>query len=184
MTEPAAASRAHPSDADLVQAYRNGDERGATELVLRHARAVARFLAGAGADPADVDDLVQETFLRAFRAVRRWRGEASFRTWLLVIARNQLRDHRRRHGGRQVLALEEGDAFAPDDPASALEATELERRLEAGLRRLPRLQREVFLLRAQQGLDYEAIAAALETTPGAARVHYHHALKRLKDLVT
>jgi len=42
----------------------------------------------------------------------------------------------------------------------------------------------VFLLRAQQGLDYEAIAAALETTPGAARVHYHHALKRLKDLVT
>ncbi len=80
--------------------------------------------------------------------------------------------------------LEESDALAPDDPASALEATELEHRLEAGLRRLPRLQREVFLLRAQQGLDYEAIAAALDTTPGAARVHYHHAVKRLKELVT
>ncbi len=184
MTEPAAGSRAQPSDADLVRAYQSGDERGATELVLRHARAVARFLAGAGADPADVEDLVQETFLRAFQAAGRWRGEASFRTWLLTIARNRLRDHHRRQGGRRVLALEEGEAFAPDDPAALVEATELEDRLEAGLRRLPRLQREVFLLRAQQGLAYEAIAEALGTTPGAARVHYHHAVKRLKELAT
>jgi RNA polymerase sigma-70 factor (ECF subfamily) len=56
----------------------------------------------------------------------------------------------------------------------------------AGLRRvlarLPRLQRQVFLLRAQQGMDYREIAASLGTTPGAARVHYHHAVKRLKEL--
>jgi RNA polymerase sigma-70 factor (ECF subfamily) len=43
------------------------------------------------------------------------------------------------------------------------------------------MQREVFLLRAQQGLEYGEIAAALDTTPGAARVHYHHAVKRLKE---
>jgi RNA polymerase sigma-70 factor (ECF subfamily) len=43
------------------------------------------------------------------------------------------------------------------------------------------MQRQVFLLRAQQGLEYDDIAAALETTPGAARVHYHHAVKRLKE---
>jgi len=55
--------------------------------------------------------------------------------------------------------------------------------LAAGLKELPRLQREVFLLRAQQGLEYEEIAAALATTPGAARVHYHHAVKRLKEIV-
>jgi RNA polymerase sigma-70 factor (ECF subfamily) len=52
-----------------------------------------------------------------------------------------------------------------------------------GLSALPRLQREVFLLRAQQGMDYEEIARALETTPGSARVHYHNAVKRLKELV-
>ncbi len=184
MTEPAATAAANPSDAELVQAYQRGDERGATELVLRHARAVARFLAGAGADPADLEDLVQETFLRAFRAARRWRGEASFRTWLLAIARNRLRDHHRRHGRRRVLPLEEADALAHDDPAAALEARDLGARLEHQLARLPRLQREVFLLRAQQGLDYQAIAEALGTTPGAARVHYHHAVKRLKELVT
>jgi RNA polymerase sigma-70 factor (ECF subfamily) len=52
-----------------------------------------------------------------------------------------------------------------------------------GIAALPRLQREVFLLRAQEGSDYEEIALVLGTTPGAARVHYHHAVKRLKELV-
>ena len=55
--------------------------------------------------------------------------------------------------------------------------------MRQGLASLPRLQREVFLLRAQEGSDYGDIAAALGTTPGAARVHYHHAVKRLKELV-
>ena len=50
-----------------------------------------------------------------------------------------------------------------------------------GLERLPRMQREVFLLRAQQGLEYTEIAAALDTSAGAARVHYHHAVRRLKE---
>jgi RNA polymerase sigma-70 factor (ECF subfamily) len=57
----------------------------------------------------------------------------------------------------------------------------MEQRLAQGLTVLPRLQREVFLLRAQQGMEYGEIAAALGTTPGAARVHYHHAVKRLKE---
>jgi RNA polymerase sigma-70 factor (ECF subfamily) len=64
-----------------------------------------------------------------------------------------------------------------------MEATELRERLGDGLSRLPRLQREVFLLRVQQGMRYEEVAAVLDTTPGAARVHYHHAVKRLKELV-
>jgi RNA polymerase sigma-70 factor (ECF subfamily) len=62
-------------------------------------------------------------------------------------------------------------------------ATDVELRIHQGIERLPRLQRQVFLLRAQQGLDYQSIADALGTTPGAARVHYHHAVKRLKELV-
>jgi RNA polymerase sigma-70 factor (ECF subfamily) len=55
--------------------------------------------------------------------------------------------------------------------------------VRTGIAGLPRLQREVFLLRAQEGAGYEEIAAALGTTPGAARVHYHHAVKRLKELI-
>jgi len=167
----------------LVRAYRGGDERGATELVGRHAAAIARFLMGVGADPGELDDLVQETFIRAFRALQGWRGEAAFRSWLFTIASNLHKDLHRRHRGRRIVSIDETGLEAGDDPAATLEANETERKLRAGLGTLPRLQREVFLLRAQQGWDYEEIAQSLGTTPGAARVHYHHAVKRLKELV-
>jgi RNA polymerase sigma-70 factor (ECF subfamily) len=183
MTGPAATPPPAPADADLVRAYRAGDERAATTIVTRHAGPLARFLCGAGADGGDVDDLVQETFIRAFRSLEGWRGEAAFRSWLFSIASNLLKDQFRRHRGRTLVAIEDSDLPATDDPAASLDATEAERRLIAGLATLPRLQREVFLLRAQQGMDYEEIARSLDTTPGAARVHYHHAVKRLKELV-
>jgi RNA polymerase sigma-70 factor (ECF subfamily) len=183
MRVPAASNSAATTDADLVRAYRGGDERGATELVGRHAAAIARFLAGAGADRGELDDLVQETFIRAFRALQGWRGEAAFRSWLFTIASNLHKDLHRRHRGRRIVSIDETGLAAGDDPALTLEANETERKLQAGLETLPRLQREVFLLRAQQGLDYEEIAKSLGTTPGAARVHYHHAVKRLKELV-
>lgn len=183
MRAPAVQHPDPPSDADLVLAYRGGDERGATVLVGRHTASVVRFLAGAGADPGELEDLVQETFIRAFRALEGWRQEAAFRSWLLSIASNLLKDQYRRRKGRTVLSLEDEDLAAHDDPAATLDAREAERRLAAGLETLPRLQREVFLLRAQQGMEYEAIAQALDTTPGSARVHYHHAVKRLKELV-
>jgi len=172
-----------PTDAALAAAYRHGDERAATELVRRHAGALGRFLYASGAPPSDVDDLVQDAFFRAFRGLGSWRGEASFRSWLFTIAGNVLRDEYRRRKGRQMLPLDDRDIVDRADPHADLTASEVEARVREGLARLPRLQREVFLLRVQQGSAYEEIAAALGTTPGAARVHYHHAVKRLKELV-
>ncbi len=172
-----------PSDAALIAAWRAGDEQAAAELVGRHARPLARFLAGAGAPDAEVDDLVQETFIRAFRSVDRFRGQCAFRTWLMTIGGNVLKDFGRRAGRRKIMQLDEGVRDGAGDPHEHAEANEAEARLVAGLKQLPRLQREVFLLRAQQGLEYAEIAAALATTPGAARVHYHHAVRRLKEIV-
>ncbi len=172
-----------PSDAALVAAYRRGDERAATELVQRHLGAVGRFLYASGAGRSDVEDLVQETFFRAFRKVESWRGDAAFRSWLFTIAGNLLRDDYRKRKGRQVLSIEDRDLPDHADPEADLVASEAAERVREGLSRLPRLQREVFLLRSQEGREYDDIAAALGTTPGAARVHYHHAVKRLKELV-
>lgn len=171
------------SDAALVAAYRSGDERAAAELVNRHARALGRFLYGNGAPHSAIEDLVQETFFKAFRALSGWRGEASFRSWLFRIGGNLRKDLYRREGGRVVLSLEDADVVDRADPEGEAGASDMERRLREGLGQLPRLQREVFLLRAQQGLPYEEICVVLGTTPGAARVHYHHAVKRLKELM-
>src|SRR6266571_4945982 len=176
--EPVAAV---PTDAALIAAWQGGDEQAAAELVRRHARALARFLAAGGALESDVDDLVQETFIRAFRAVGKFRGQCRFRTWLLTIGGNVLKDAGRRAQRARVVPLGEDVRATDGDPHERAVAGEVEGRLQEGLRQLPRMQREVFLLRAQQGLEYEEIAAALGTSPGAARVHYHHVVKRLKE---
>jgi RNA polymerase sigma-70 factor, ECF subfamily len=178
---PAEPVAAVPTDAALIAAWQGGDEPAAAELVRRHARALARFLAAAGARDTDVDDLVQETLIRAFRALGQFRGQCRFRTWLMTIGGNVLKDAHRRTRRARVVPLGDDLRAMDGDPHERAEAGEAERRLAVGLARLPRLQREVFLLRAQQGLEYEEIAAALGTTPGAARVHYHHAAKRLKE---
>ncbi len=172
-----------PPDGDLIEAWRDGDEAAAAALVRRHATPLARFLSAAGA-AEDVDDLVQETFLRAFRRIETFKGASSFRTWLMTIGSNILKDAWRRRSRRPVVALEDREIVdQASDPQSEAVAEDLAARLGACVRNLPRLQRDVFLLRAQQGMQYEEIAGALGTTPGAARVHYHHAIKRLKALL-
>ena len=180
----AEALAAVPSDAALIAAWQGGDEQAAAELVRRHARPLARFLgagASGGGGDADVDDLVQETFIRAFRALGKFRGQCRFRTWLMTIGGNVLKDAYRRVRRTRVVPLADDLRDTDGDPHEHAVAGEMEARLADGLGKLPRMQREVFLLRAQQGLEYEEIAAALGTTAGAARVHFHHAVKRLKE---
>jgi RNA polymerase sigma-70 factor (ECF subfamily) len=171
------------SDELLVAAYRAGTEPAAAELVGRHIGALGRFLYSSGAAWDETEDLVQETFFRAFRKLESWRGEASFRSWLLSIASNLLKDHFRRRKKHEVISIDEQQIPDRADPQADLAAGEAEERLRQGLVALPRLQREVFLLRAQHGSEYHEIAIVLGTTPGAARVHYHHAVKRLKELI-
>jgi RNA polymerase sigma-70 factor (ECF subfamily) len=167
-------------DAQLIAAWRAGDEVAAAELVRRHTPPLARFLAASGARE-DLDDLVQETLFRAFRKIESFRGTASFSTWLMAIGSNALKDLRRRAKGRTVVPLDDRELEAEDgDPHSLALERDLLRRLEAAVKKLPPMQRDVFLMRAQQGAEYGEIAEALETSVGAARVHYHQAVKRLK----
>ena len=172
-----------PSDTQLIGAWGDGDESAAAELVRRHAKPLARFLGAAGAGD-DVEDLVQDTFLRAFRAIDSFRGGSSFRTWLMTIGSNLLKDSWRRRKRRPIVSLDGHDVVDEgSDPEGEAVAGEMAARVGQCLTHLPRMQRDVFLLRAQQGLAYEEIATALATTAGAARVHYHHAVKRLKAML-
>ena len=95
------------SDAALIAAWQRGDERAAAELVRRHAKSLARFLAGAGGASGEIDDLVQESFIRAFRGLDRFRGQCRFRTWLFTIGGNVLRDAGRKAGRGRAVPLAE-----------------------------------------------------------------------------
>jgi len=173
-----------PTDSELISAWKAGDEAAATELVKRHAGAVARYLSAAGGRE-DVDDLVQEAFFRAFRRLESFRGTASFRTWVMTIGSNVLKDQRRRESRRPVLELEPHDIVDnAANPYSSTVTRDLESRLQQIVENLPAMQRDVFLLRAQQGTDYQEIADALGTSVGAARVHYHQAVKRIRKALS
>jgi RNA polymerase sigma-70 factor, ECF subfamily len=168
------------ADGDLIAQYLAGEEQAATELVRRHTMALARYIAAQGAPEDELEDLTQETLFKAFRALASFRGGASFRTWLLAIGGNVLRDRRRRWRKNLVVELTPDIRDPSGDPGAQAEAGWAAERLQEGIGKLARLQREVFLMRAQQGLGYEDIASGLGITEGAARVHYHHAVKRLK----
>src|SRR5918999_6121336 len=123
MTEPNPKGD-EPSDLELIARWRGGDERAATVLVARHAPALARFAASSGAG-ADVEELVQDTFVRAFGAIDTFRGDSSFRTWLFTIERRLLLDRRRseRRRGSEI-ELEEGHLTTSGDPLDAVVANE------------------------------------------------------------
>jgi RNA polymerase sigma-70 factor (ECF subfamily) len=168
-------------DAALLARWRAGDDRAATELVRRHAPALGRFVASLG-ERADVDEVVQDTFVRAFQAIDGFRAESSLRTWLFTIARRLVLDRRRAGARRRAREVDvEADAAVEHTALDAVVADETQARLRAAVERLTPMQREVFTLRVAEGLSYKEIAAVAGTTEGSARVHYHNALRAVKE---
>lgn len=179
MTDPA--RRDEPPDAELIARWKAGDQRAATLLVERHAPALARFAVSCGAI-AEVEELVQDTFVRAFGSLDGFRGDSSFRTWLFTIERRLLMD-RRRSERRKPASVEIAEAHSATEfhPLDELVANEAERQVAEAVGRLTPTQREVFMLRVTEGLSYREIAEAVGSTEGAARVHYHNAMRAIKE---
>lgn len=178
-----AGKAAEPADSELIRRWCAGDGRAATLLVERHAPALARYVASSGERLA-VDEVVQDTFVRAFGAIDSFRGESSFRTWLFTIARRLLLDRRRaERRSRATATVTEGDAVTQFDALDALVADELADRVRAAVESLSPKQREVFTLRVEQGLSYREIAELTGSTEGAARVHYHNAMRAVKEFL-
>jgi RNA polymerase sigma-70 factor, ECF subfamily len=169
------------TDAELIQRWKGGDQRAATALVERHSPALARFAVSQGAR-YDIDELVQDTFVRAFNSIDGFRGDSSFRTWLLTIERRLLLDRRRSEKRRpDKVEIQEGDASTQFDALDGMVADEARKRLTKAVTKLSPTQREVFTLRVAEGMSYKEIADAVGTTEGAARVHYHNAMRSVKE---
>ena len=168
-------------DHTLIARWRTGDERAASVLVERHATALSRYVSSLGERDA-VEEVVQDTFVRAFSSIDSFRGESTLRTWLFTIARRLVVDRRRAARRRKdVGTLDEVDAATEYTALDSIIADEAERRVREAVQRLSPTQREVFTLRVSEGLSYKEIAEIVGTTEGAARVHYHNALRTVKE---
>ncbi len=172
-----------PTDVELIERWMAGDSRAATMLVARHSQALARF-AASSREREGIEELVQDTFVRAFASLEAFRKESSLRTWLFTIERRLMLDRRRaEQRNRDTVPIEESDHVSEYGALDTLIAEEAQERVRRSLDALSPTQREVFTLRVQQGLSYKEIAAVVDSTEGAARVHYHNAIRTVKEFL-
>ncbi|MFN2635940.1 MAG: RNA polymerase sigma factor [Gemmatimonadaceae bacterium] len=180
---PTGEGSAAETDLELIERWKTGDSRAATKLVARHSQALARFAASAG-EREGIEELVQDTFVRAFASLDSFRGESSLRTWLFTIERRLMLDRRRaERRSRETVPIEDSDHVSEYGALDSIIADEAQERVRRSLDALSPTQREVFTLRVQQGLSYKEIAEIVGTTEGSARVHYHNAIRTVKELL-
>ena len=172
------------SERALVARLRTGDPRAFEDLVIAHQHRVFGVALRMLGNAAEAEEIAQETFLRAHRAVATFRGEAKVSTWLYGIASrlclNRLGAGERRltrGGDRELDRLPEPAA----DPAADLERSEVEQALHRAIAELPDDRRIVVVLRDLEGLSYDEIATALDLELGTVRSRLHRARMDLKD---
>lgn len=177
--EPAAAD----SDLLLVQRTVAGDQRAYELLVIKYQRRIERLIGRMVRDTDLVQDIAQETFLRAYRALHQFRGDAQFYTWLYRIAVNTakkfLMDLKRdpvvyegalrADGDENETSRVEHELTTDETPETVLAAQEIAAAVNAAMEALPEDLRQAVTLREIEGLSYEEIAAAMECPIGTVR---------------
>ena len=185
-------------DDELIERYRAGDEDAFTLLVRRHQQPLVNFIARYINDRDGAEDLAQETFIRIFKAARRYTpGQAHFKTWMYHIAsnlcKNELRNRGRRNRYRvdrvvesdgdseQIDLIENAPADAASQPEVALERKELHEAIQRAIAELPEQYRVPLVLRDLQGLSYAEISETLELRSGTTKSRINRARLMLKD---
>jgi len=141
--------------------------------------ALGQFLRRIAASTEDVEDIVQETYLRVYENREDFDPQFSVKTWMYTIAPNVLRDRARRRTARPEPPAE--PAFDNGRPDRKLEARELAERVRTLIQSLPEGQREVFTLYRYEGLSYADIGRTIGISVGAVKAHMHHALKKIRE---
>ncbi|HJV79705.1 sigma-70 family RNA polymerase sigma factor [Noviherbaspirillum sp.] len=174
---------AHLDDIACVTLAKRGDGKAFSELVARYQDRIYRFLLRLTRSPDDALELTQDTFLRAYQGLERWRPDALFKTWLFRIARNIAFDRLRRDKLVEFVELEQ-DMDLPDTtagPEAIFETAQRYRLLEAALERLPAEHREILLLREIEEMAYDEIAAVLNLNVGTVKSRLARARSALLD---
>jgi RNA polymerase sigma-70 factor, ECF subfamily len=179
-----AADLATLDDRALVLACLSGRREAFDELVVRHRRAVYRLCYRFVGNHEDATDLAQEVFLRAFRALRNFKGDSAVGTWLHRIAVNLSLNAVASRTRRAETSEERAAPVASGPDAMSLVLSgERAAHVRAAIARLPRKQRATLVLRVYQEMSHQEIAELLGSSVGAAKANFFHALANLKRLL-
>ena len=198
MTEvtPLSIERAPDPDALLVAQAVAGDQKAFELLVIKYQRRVQRLIGRMVRDVDLVEDIAQETFIRAYRALAQFRGEAQFYTWLYRIAVNSakkaLMDLKRnptvsenffKTGDDDETSPLENELTSPDTPDAVLATKEIVQIINAALEALPEELRQAITLREIEGLSYEEISQAMNCPIGTVRSRIFRAREAISQKV-
>jgi RNA polymerase sigma-70 factor (ECF subfamily) len=175
------------SDQSLVNQAAAGSRDAFDELVVRYRRRVYNLVRALTGGDSEAEDLVQDVFIRAYRAIGGFRGDSAFRSWLYRIAINVVHTHVDKRRVRDaVLVAPAGDDDPMDEVATAddLEQTLLRRQvIDRALGTLPEELRVLVVLRDVQGLKYDEIADLVKTPRGTVESRLFRARQRLRPLL-
>lgn len=189
-------SYAELPDTTLVEETVAGKTRAFDELIRRHSRKLHAMLFNMVGNEADAYDIAQESFLKAFNALRYFNGKSAFYTWLYAIAANQGRNFlrkRKRENNYSLDNTENGDPFEKDarladtglesDPVRQAQVKDLKVKLLNAIDSLSPAHREVVVLCDIQGLSYGEISKLLRISEGTLRSRLHYAHKQLQGVL-
>jgi len=173
-------------DRELVKRARGGDADAFEDLVRAYQHRVVNYARAMVSNEADAEDVAQDAFVRAYRGLRTFRGDSSFKTWLYRIVTNAARTHlgKRRDRPEQTAgdAATSPEAFGHPATDEDVEASVIDRdRIDRALAALPVEMREAVVLRDVEGLDYREIAVALGVPIGTVESRIFRGRARLRD---
>lgn len=193
-TSPAAPPQDGAAERELVSRAQAGDLAAFDQIITLHRQSAFSMIHAILRNEEDAWDVSQEGFLRAWRALPRFRGDSSFSTWLHRIMSNAALDFLRRARARQTFSLQEThtpDTAAEDladpapsaSPAAQLRLSELRERINSALSALSPEHRAVILLKESEGLQYHEIADRLGISIGTVMSRLFYARKKLQRLL-
>lgn len=179
-------------DRQLVERAQRGDKHAFELLVIKYQRKLARLLSRLIRDPAEIDDVSQEAFIKAYRALPSFRGESAFYTWLYRIAINTAKNYLVSTGRRATsttdLESEDGENFEENEllgdwntPEAELMSKEIMQTVNASMDALPEELRTAITLREIEGLSYEDIAAIMNCPIGTVRSRIFRAREAIAE---
>ena len=175
----------HPDDAAAVAQARGGDEEAFRVLVERHGRSIYRLAYRMTGRPEDAEDVVQETFVRAYRQLSRFEARSNFATWLYRIGFNCAIDYMRARPHRESAESHETlERLTPGSEAPSIDdlvyAGEIGARVQEALNALSTQERAAFLMRHYHGCSIEEICNALDLKTNAAKHSIFRAVKKMR----
>lgn len=175
------------NEEDVIQRLRSPEhQRSAfTEVVNAYSRQLYWQIRRMGLTHDDADDVLQNTFLKAWNSLEQFRGDARLSTWLYRIALNETLTFLNRQRAQNQLSIDDADAALVNQLESDtyFDGDETQLLFEQAIRRLPEKQRMVFNMKYFQEMKYEDISEIVGTTVGALKASYHLAVKKIEDFL-